>query len=146
MSCLRLLLYIIRRYQVKVQMSRQERKSIIRRLKTSRKVFCTLSKGFHRLVQVPFLKKTKQISKQKYEKLAHLQCNSENSQLILYGITTYPLIKLIPLRQYKQFYLSSVVSTFIFPRITDCASLSNFRRCNNICIRFMNTIPCSTYR
>ena len=140
------MLYIVRRYQVKVQMSRQERKSIIRRLKTSRKVFCTFSEGFHRLVQVPFLKKTKQISKQKYEKLAHLQCNSQNSQLILYGITTYPLIKLIPLRQYKQFYLSSVVSTFIFPRITDYASLSNFRRRNNICIRFMNTIPCSTYR
>ena len=139
------MLYVVRRYQVKVQMSRQERKSIIRRLKTSRKVFCTFSKGFHRLVQVPFLKKNWP-SKQKYEKLAHLQCNSRNSPLILYGITTYPLIKLISLRQYKQFYLTSVVSTFIFPRITDCASLSNFRRCYNICIRFMNTIPCSTYR
>ena len=64
-------LYIVRPYQVKVQMSRQERKSIIRRLTTSGKVFCTFSKRFYSLVEVPFLI-TIWPSKQKYEKMDHL--------------------------------------------------------------------------
>ena len=50
-------LYTVKQCQVKNQMGRQERKLIIRSLKTSGKMFCTFSKVFYSLVEVTFLKK-----------------------------------------------------------------------------------------